>query len=120
MGNKELKRKFQRVECISNIKVNNIEDDENVFSIVTGRGINISACGVLFKYRKKIQKHTIIKLRFLRPGSFEFIEAMAEVVRIEKNSDNTYDIGADFLNMDDSKKNELNRYLNKKTPDDNN
>jgi c-di-GMP-binding flagellar brake protein YcgR len=114
MESKEIKRKFQRVECISSIKVNNIEDDENVFSIVTGQGINISASGVLFKYRKKIQKHTTIELRFMRPDSFEFIEALAEVTRVEKNSDDTYDIGAEFLDMDDSKKSELNRYLNKK------
>ncbi len=117
MGSKEIKRKFQRVELVSDIKINNIGDDENVFSIVTGKGINLSACGVLFKYSKKLQKHTTIKLRFLRPGSFEFIEAMAEVARIEKNSDNSYDIGAEFLDMDDSKKNELNRYIRKKSPD---
>jgi c-di-GMP-binding flagellar brake protein YcgR len=115
MESKEIKRKFQRVECISDIKVNNIEDDENVFSIVTGKGMNVSACGVLFKYRKKIQTHTTIKLRFLRPDSFEFIEALAEIVRVEKNIDNTFDIGAEFLDMDESKKNELNRYLRKKS-----
>ncbi len=115
MNDKEIKRKFQRVECVSEIKVNNIEDDENVFSIVTGKGINISACGVLFKYRKKINRHAIIKLRFLKPDSFEFIETDAEVVRLEKNSDNSYDIGVEFLNMNDLKKRELNRYVSKKT-----
>ncbi len=114
MNDKEIKRKFQRVECVSEIKVNNIEDDENVFSIVTGKGINISACGVLFKYRKKIDRHVIIKLRFLKPDSFEFIETDAEVVRLEKNSDDTYDIGVEFLNMNDIRKRELNRYVSKK------
>ena len=106
------KRRYQRVKNELNIKIDLIDDQDNNAGINIGKSANVSASGVLIKYYKPLEVSSIVNVRFLKPGSFDFFEGKARVVRLEMNIDNkTYDIGVQFIGLTNEDENKLNYYL---------
>jgi len=111
------RRKYRRVKSDFDIKIDTAIDVTEIsnYSFKTGKSIDISASGVLFRYNKLVELGTIIKVTFLIPNSFEFFEGKAKVVRTEINPDNeTYDIGIEFADLNNNDADELNYYVLKK------
>jgi len=111
------RRKYRRVKSDFDIKIDTAIDVMEIsnYSFKTGKSIDISASGVLFRYNKLVELGTIIKVTFLIPNSFEFFEGKAKVVRTEINPDNeTYDIGIEFADLNNNDADELNYYVLKK------
>ncbi len=104
-------RKYKRVKENVNIKVDIIESDEVQLDFEIGKSKDISASGILFKYDKLIDIGKKIKISFLSPKSFDFINCNAAVVRVEFIHENCYDIGVSFLGMSESEEKRLNYYL---------
>ncbi len=111
------RRKYRRVKSDFDIKIDTAIDVMEIrnYSVTTGKSIDISATGVLFRSKKLVELGTIIKITFLIPNSFEFFEDKAKVVRTEINPDNeTYDIGIEFADLNNNDADELNYYVLKK------
>ena len=91
MKKKEVeRRKYRRVKSDFDIKIDTAIDVMEIsnYSFKTGKSIDISASGVLFRYNKLVELGTTIKVTFLMPNSFEFFKGKAKVVRTEINPDN--------------------------------
>lgn len=108
------RRKYIRVKSNFNIKIDIDAKTKRHFFSKVGKSIDISGNGVLFRYNQLVELGTIIKITFLMPGSFDFFEGKATVVRTEINPDNkTYDIGIVFIDLNEDDKDTLNYYVTK-------
>jgi c-di-GMP-binding flagellar brake protein YcgR len=108
------KRKYRRVKNHFNIKIDRAKESsvERSPMLTTGKSINISANGILFRYDKLMELGEVIKVTFLKPNSFELFEGKARVVRTEINPDNrTYDIGIVFIELNQDDTNDLDYYV---------
>ncbi|MCP4110674.1 MAG: PilZ domain-containing protein [Desulfobacteraceae bacterium] len=94
------KRRYQRVAKNVNVRLLSISH-KTPFStdMWTGNSINMSASGILLKTDKQISVGETVMLKFIKPNTFEFFEGIGVVVRSEKESDNVYVHGIDFLDL---------------------
>ncbi len=104
-------RRFKRVKSNFDININIIKNSESK-PLDQGKSVNMSACGVLLKYNKPIDIGTNIDVKFYDKNSTDSFESGGRVVRVEMNPDNkSYEIGIEFLNLDEANVAKLNAYL---------
>ncbi len=91
------RRRYQRVT--QNVNVRLLSISHSTSDMWTGNSINMSASGILLRIDKQIPVGETVMLKFIKPNTFEFFEGTGVVVRSEKETDNTYVHGIDFLDL---------------------
>ena len=76
------RREFRRVKEEINIQIKKVDSIEYKYT----RSIDISGGGILINYKEKLEKDSLVKVKFLKPNSFDFFEGLAKIVRIEKDA----------------------------------
>jgi c-di-GMP-binding flagellar brake protein YcgR len=108
------KRKYKRVKSNFGVKIDVDKVFEKSLSEISGQSIDVSANGVLFRYKKPLELGSTISIKFLKPNSFDFFQGNAKVVRIELiKENNEYDIGIQFLNLSFEDERKLNYCITK-------
>jgi c-di-GMP-binding flagellar brake protein YcgR len=106
------KRRYKRVKDALNIRIKKLATGHRPAALLTVRSINLSATGILFKHSEQLELGQIINLKFLHPGSFDFFEGDARVVRIESsNKKDCYEIGVEFIDLHETDLKKLDYYL---------
>jgi len=104
------RRKYKRLAKITNVRVE--LDDNSDLNISDNDSINVSAGGILIKINRKIDVGKIVKIRFLKPNSFDYFEDNAKVSRCEAGkSVETYYIGVEFYNLTEEKEKQLDSFV---------
>ena len=114
---KKEKRQYVRIYNEFDVKISN-EKSEDLFEDVNInkiKSINISANGILIKTDEKFEINTKLKIKFLKPDTFEFFTTAAEVVRMSENDDNTYSVGIKFVDISKEDLDKLNYYITLKS-----
>jgi len=113
MGSADERRKFNRVNNEFNVRLAKELRKKNYrdITIDIGKSLNVSASGLLVNVKEKIDIGSTLRITFLKPNTFEFFEGFGKTVRIEDNSDGTYAIGVEFMNLNEDEKKRLNYYL---------
>lgn len=107
------KRKYKRIRHAFNAQVKVIAKKQSTADTGVGTAINVSATGVLLKYDRPLAIGTALKIRFLKPNTFDFFEGDAKVVRVEMFPDGAYEIGVEFLALSAQELKRLDFYLTK-------
>lgn len=111
---KKEKRRYKRIKSEFGVKVDVNKVIEKSLSDISGQSIDISANGVLFRYKKPLELGSIINIKFLKPNSFDFFQSNAKVVRVELTKENNeYDIGVTFQNLSTEEERKLNYCITK-------
>ncbi len=108
----ENKRRYIRVDFISNIKVNEVEPNRNVDALeVTSK--NLSMGGILFESKHLIKINTKVQLQIPIGISDDPLLVYGTVVRVETFSPTQFDIGISFIKVGNKSKNELSICIRK-------
>ena len=84
----EEKRKYKRIDYSYEVLVSvpNKEFGEE-YAILSANAVNLSAGGILFKYRHSIEINAEISIAFFPPNTNTIINVEGKVVRVEKEED---------------------------------
>ena len=108
----ENKRRFIRVDFITDIHVLEVDSKEKI-GIVGIKSTDLSTGGILFKSNHSIDLGTQVQLQIPTGIVDEPLLVAGTVVRVEKFSSNQFDIGISFIKVDGSVRNELSRCIRK-------
>ena len=108
----ENRRRFIRVDFITDINIKEIYSKEN---IGTGelKSTDLSTGGLLFKSDHHVEIGTKVELQIPTGVADEPLLVVGTVVRVEIFSDNQFDIGISFIEVGSSVKNELSKCIRK-------
>ncbi|HOT44520.1 MAG TPA: PilZ domain-containing protein [Spirochaetota bacterium] len=113
MSRDECKRDFVRINNQFNVRI--VAKDESARygtrEINTSRSINVSASGLLVNAAERIDKDSIVNITFMKPNTFDFFKGPGKVVRIDDNTDGTYKIAINFINLSHDDKQMLDYYI---------
>ncbi len=113
----ENKRRYVRMDFYSKIQIQQI-DFENIGNKFSVHAKNISLTGILFESKTSIKIGTKINLTIPLTEVDNTIQVIGTVVRVEALDKDLYDIGIAFLEIADSSKNEISKYLLRKMAGD--
>ena len=65
------------------------------------------------KHDHSYEVGTMVNVNFLKPNSFEIFNSDGKVVRVDENSDGTYDLAIQFQNLSDEDIKTLDYLLSK-------
>ena len=107
------KRIFKRVPEDFDVRITKADKivKSKYVEIDVGKSINVSASGLLLNSKEHIEEGTELKIRFLKPNSFDFFESKGKVVRVQKKQDGMYDVAVNFENLTEVDKKNLDYYL---------
>ena len=106
----ENKRRYVRVDFCSEIQIRKIDfDDIGEKFLATAK--NLSLTGILFESRVPMEIGDKINISIPLAELKNIIQVIGTVVRIESMDKDLYDIGIAFLEVTDSSRNEIHRYL---------
>jgi diguanylate cyclase (GGDEF)-like protein len=108
----ENKRRFIRVDFITDIRVLEVDTKEEVGNW-SARSTDLSTGGILFKSNHSIDMGTQVQLKIPTGIVDEPLLIVGEVVRVEKFSSDQFDIGISFIKVDGLVRNELSRCIRK-------
>ena len=109
----ENKRRFIRVDFITDIHVLEVDSKEKI-GIVGIKSTDLSTGGILFKSNHSIDLGTQVQLQIPTGIVDEPLLVDGTVVRVEKFSSNQFDIGISFIKVEGSVRNELSRCIRKR------
>lgn len=94
------RRKYKRLRENFNIKMD-FDQMRDVVPFEVGQSVDVSASGFQVKVDVKIPKKSILKIKFIKPKSFDFFESRARVawVREDREKKGIYDIGIEFIDL---------------------
>ena len=75
------------------------------------KSINASASGLLLKTTENIEVGSRLKVRFLKPNSFDFFDSLGVVVRSSENDKGSYEVAVNFANLSEDDIKDLDHYL---------
>jgi diguanylate cyclase (GGDEF)-like protein len=108
----ENKRRYIRVDFITNIKVNEVGYNERIDGHeVTSKDLSMG--GILFESKHHIRINTKIQLQIPTGIYDEPLLIYGTVVRVEKFSSTQFDIGISFIKVSNKAKNELSKCIRK-------
>ncbi len=106
----ENKRRYIRVDFITNIKVNEVESNERIDTHeMTSKDLSMG--GILFESNHHIKINTKVQLQVPTGISDEPLLIYGTVVRVEKFSSSQFDIGISFIKISNKAKNELSKCI---------
>ena len=108
----ENRRRFIRVDFITDIHVRELESQEEI-DVLGIKSTDLSTGGILFKSSHSIDMGTQIQLQIPTGMAGEPLLIVGTVVRVEKFGSNQFDIGISFIKVDGSVRNELSRCIRK-------
>ena len=108
----ENRRRFIRVDFITNIHVHEVDSKEKV-DVLDIKSTDLSTGGILFKSNHSIDMGTQVQLQIPTGIVDEPLLVDGTVVRVEKFDSNQFDIGISFIKVDGSARNELSRCIRK-------
>ncbi len=108
----ENKRRFIRVDFITDIHVLEVDSKEKIDNWDT-KSTDLSTGGILFKSNHSIDLGTQVQLQIPTGVVDDPLLVVGRVVRVEKFSSNQFDIGISFIKVDGSVRNELSRCIRK-------
>ena len=108
----ENRRRFIRVDFITNIHVHEVDSKEKV-DVLDIKSTDLSTGGILFKSNHSIDMGTQVQLQIPTGIVDEPLLIVGTVVRVEKFGSNQFDIGISFIKVDGSARNELSRCIRK-------
>ncbi len=108
----ENKRRFIRVDFITDIRILEVDSEEKIGDGDT-QSTDLSTGGILFKSNHSIEMGTQVKLQIPTGIDEEPLLVVGTVVRVEKFSSNQFDIGISFIKVDGLVRNELSRCIRK-------
>jgi diguanylate cyclase (GGDEF)-like protein len=108
----ENRRRFIRVDFITNIHVHEVDSKEKV-NVLDIKSTDLSTGGILFKSNHSIDMGTQVQLQIPTGIVDEPLLVDGTVVRVEKFDSNQFDIGISFIKVDGSARNELSRCIRK-------
>ena len=94
-------RKYKRVKRSCKVRIR-IPENKEEHKIAKTR--DLSGNGLLFNFSNKLEVGDIVEANFYDPVSVRVFQADAKVIRVELNKDDSYDIGIEFINLDDNEK----------------
>jgi hypothetical protein len=109
----EGKREYVRVYDEFSVRLVK-KDDKSVkdtLEINTSKSINISAKGILVNTDEKLDVGTIISITFIKPNSFDFFKGTGKVLRVEEDSDKTYKVAINFMDLSPEDMRTLDYYI---------
>ena len=109
----ENKRRYIRFDFSADITVRQISLD-NYPSLDKAHSKDLSMSGILFSSSKLYDIGSKVQMQIPFPELNETIDAIGTVVRTEFYTQEQFDIGVAFLEMDGETKSELSRYISKK------
>ncbi len=110
MDNTE-QRKYRRMREGCSVKIEVLDEVAPSKDFQVGKSKNLSACGVLLTYSNPIEIEKLIDISFLSPNSFELFTLTAKVARVQITPDKTYEIGVEFLDLNEDDTERLDYYL---------
>ncbi len=108
----ENKRRFIRVDFITDIHINEVDSGEKNGGWDV-KCADLSTGGILFKSNHSIDMGTQVQLQIPTGIVDEPLLVDGTVVRVEKFDSNQFDIGISFIKVDGSARNELSRCIRK-------
>jgi len=108
----EHKRRYIRVDFITDIQVQIVDPNNNIGTMKT-TSKNLSAGGILFESKYPINVDTKVQLQIPTGIADVPLVVAGDVVRIEKFSSSKHAIGISFLGVDHAARNELSRCIRK-------
>ncbi|GAX62784.1 diguanylate cyclase [Candidatus Scalindua japonica] len=108
----ENRRRFIRVDFITDLRVKEVYSEENIVAGET-KSSDLSAGGLLFKSDYSIDIGTKVQLQIPTGISDNPLLIIGTVVRVEKFNSNQLDIGISFIEVDNAVKNDLSKYIRK-------
>ena len=108
----ENRRRFIRVDFITDIHVHEVDSKEKV-DVLNIKSTDLSTGGILFKSNHSIDMGTQVQLQIPTGIVDEPLLVAGAVVRVEKFSSDQFDIGISFIKVDGSVRNELSRCIRK-------
>ncbi len=108
----ENKRRFIRVDFITDIHVLEVDSKEKIGNM-DAKSTDLSTGGILFKSNHSIDMGIQVELQIPTGKVDEPLLVVGTVVRVEKFSSNQFDIGISFIKVDGSVRNELSKCIRK-------
>ena len=108
----ENRRRFIRVDFITDIHVRELESQEEI-DVLGIKSTDLSTGGILFKSSHSIDMGAQVQLNIPTGMAGEPLMVVGTVVRVEKFGSNQFDIGISFIKVDGSVRNELSRCIRK-------
>ena len=99
MGNEN--RQYKRIKRSCKVRIK-LHKNKEEYKIAKTR--DLSGSGLLFSLPNKLDIGDIVEANFYDPVSVRVFQEEAKVVRVELNPDNTYDIGIEFIELQDDEK----------------
>ncbi|MCP4137043.1 MAG: PilZ domain-containing protein [bacterium] len=86
------KRKYERISYEINVRMEQafIDDGLKKYNTCTGRSLNLSPGGILIELPKEMILQKPIQLIFILPQRVELFKTIAEIIEVEKISDELY------------------------------
>lgn len=106
----ENKRRYVRVYFTSEIQVQVINSGDICKKIIANAK-NISQSGILYENNEPLDIGSTVQLSLPFEEFNLTLHLMGTVVRLEVLAEDRYDIGISFLEVDDTAKNEISKYL---------
>ena len=108
----EEKRTFKRVEKVLNVRLSDILEKTSELESFTCKCLNISANGMLLNIDHEFSVGKKFKVLFLKPNTFYFFDGKAKVIRTEKSDENTFNMGIEFEDVENTENKMMDFYLN--------
>ncbi|MBN2160196.1 MAG: PilZ domain-containing protein [Spirochaetes bacterium] len=109
----EGKREYVRVDDEFSVRLVKRDDKsmKNSLEINTSKSINISAKGILVNTDEKLDVGTVINITFIKPNSFDFFKGTGQVLRVEEESDKSYNVAINFIDLTPEDMRTLDYYI---------
>ncbi len=102
-------RKYTRVDSLNLVHYNTLDKDNNVTTQGMGRTLNVSQGGIL------IETHVSIDAKYVMLIAIGFkddlIDLKGKVVYCKSGEDNKFEVGIEFLTINDTECRILNKYI---------
>lgn len=109
------KREYERISDAIQVKFTQADKKWSSIPYSTSYTKNMSEGGFLFYSKNPIDVGSNIEIKFFLKDSTNFVSAIARVVRIgEISSNNLYEIGISFVDIEQQTMNILSKYILKK------
>ncbi len=106
------KRKYFRIDFNTKIQVQPVENGDET-EIIKVNSRNFSKAGLLFESNRPFKINDLISITIPLNNNEENVIVKGNVIRVEIYSDNVFDIGVSFLNVDNSIKDDITKYMMK-------
>lgn len=113
MAQEDCKREFVRINNQFNVRIvaNDKTARHGTREINTSRSINVSASGILINSNDRLDVGSVVDITFMKPHTFEFFKGSGRIVRVNEDTDKTYKIAINFMNLSTNDMQMLDYYI---------